>query len=180
VFYFQWCIQKLIFLHRVWKHIIYINSTIVFCIYRYTIITLLSQCSIWYLIEIPSGPSVYTPLYIMYEDTLSTFLNKLSVYCLYLLLSFLHHVWKHIAHISHQVITVCFLFSFIYLSTSCMKTHCPHLSSSYYCCFFFYNYISEVVMCTYYQNIFCLINCLIWKLIINTTLPHISHFTHFV
>ena len=87
-----------------------------------TIITLLSQCSIWYLIEIPFGPSVYTPLYIMYEDTLSTFLNKLSVYCLYLLLPFLHHVWKHIAHISHQVITVCFLFSVIYLSTSCVKT----------------------------------------------------------
>ena len=87
-----------------------------------TIITLLSQCSIWYLIEIPSGSSVYTPLYIMYEDTLSTFLIKLSVYCLCLLLSFLHHIWKHITYISHQVITVCFLFSVIYLSTSCVKT----------------------------------------------------------
>jgi hypothetical protein len=119
---FSMIYSKLIFLHRVWKHIIYINSTIVFCIYRYTIITLLSQCSI-----------------------LVSYWNSIRSVSLY---SFIHHVWRHIVHISQQVVGLLFV-PFISLSTSCMKTHCPHFSSSYYCLFPLLVYIPFYIM---YEN----------------------------
>ena len=49
-------------LYNNWVEMINIKRTL-----YSTIITLLSQCSIWYLIEMPSGSSVYTPLYICTE-----------------------------------------------------------------------------------------------------------------
>jgi hypothetical protein len=153
-----WFVSLYSFIHHVRRHIVYISHQVVGLLFV-SFIVLSTSCMKTHRLHFSSSyyclfPLLaYIPFYIMCEDTLSIFLNKLLLYC---------------------------LFRFKSLSTSCMKTHCPHLLSSYYCCFFFYNYISEVVMCTYYQNIFCLINCLIWKLIINTTLPHISHFTHFV